>query len=94
MKRSSRNIASRPDPLAVTVIGVVAALTLTIAAQVRAAAPDPATIVHPRNCTQILHITDTRIDGRTARRLRSRQPCLSRSQALQAMMSIWAVAGR
>ncbi len=95
MKRSSRHIGDRPDPLTVTVVGVVAALSLTIAAQVRAAVPlDRTSVVHPHTCTQLMHVTDTRIDGRTARRLRAGQPCLSRAQALQAMLSIWAVAGR
>jgi hypothetical protein len=77
------------------VVIVVAALSLTIAAQSRAdTGVDQATVVNPRACNQILHITDTRIDGRTARGLRAGQPCQSRAQALQAMLSIWAVAGR
>jgi hypothetical protein len=51
-------------------------------------------VVNPRTCSQIMHVTDTRIDGRTARRLRADQPCISQGQVLQAMLSIWAVAGR
>lgn len=95
MKRSNRHIGTRPDLFTATVIVVVTALSLTIAAQVRASASvDPATVVHLRTCNQLMHVTDTRIDGRTARRLRASQPCPSRTQALQAMLSIWAVAGR
>lgn len=96
MKHSDRHIGTRPDPFLATVIAVVAALSVTVAAQVRAGdvSPDTPAVVHPGTCGQLMHVTDTRVDGRTARRLRASEPCMSRAQALQAMLSIWAVAGR
>ena len=95
MKRSARYIGARPDPMTAIVVVVVTALSITIAAQARADTfGEQAMVVNPRTCSQIMHVTDTRIDGRTARRLRVDQPCISQGQVLQAMLSIWAVAGR
>lgn len=95
MKRSGRHIGARPDPMTAIVVIVVAALSLTMAAQSRAdTGVEQATVANPRACNQILQLTDTRIDGRTARQLHAGQPCQFQAQAVQAMLSIWAVAGR
>ena len=94
MKFLNNPIGGRPDLFGVVVMVVSIAFLLTFAAQVSARDDQARQRQYQRlaSCSSLMQITDTRVDGRAARKARKARPCRAAGPSL--MLGLWAVSSR
>ncbi len=94
MKFQDNPVGGRPDLFGFVVMLVTVAFLLTFAAQVSARDGQERQRQYQRlaSCSSLMQISDTRINGRTARKARLGKPC--RAAAPSLILGLWAVSSR